>query len=312
MARVLAGKNVWAKLTPLLEGGENRLAAVAYVTRADLLPLRRDDRLVVDAEPRTVATGGTDPAAIRDLLDAGVDVRSFPGLHAKVFITSRLTAIGSANASGAAVARLREAVVVTNDARTRESLTQFVEDLHNNADELTSDWVDRMLPIFGTARPPDLPTDPSSRKPGTVLPETITRLKLVWSEAAPPPPPTVRQALGAARRRARRTSGFPPRFYYEEFEWHDSDPIPEVGALICQISETDDDYEVAAPQLVVDTIRIPRSRRRWLLLLTDSTLESLPYESVRAAVGDGRRMSVGRWVKDPAVISDILQAWALE
>ncbi|MFI5712120.1 phospholipase D-like domain-containing protein [Kribbella sp. NPDC051620] len=275
MARVLAGENVWGELTPLLDHGEDRLAAAAYVTRADLLPLRRDDLLVVDAEPKTVATGGTDPAAIGELLDAGVDVRSFPGLHAKVFVTSRLAAIGSANASRAAVERLREAVVVTDDRRTRESLTEFIQDLHNNADE------------------------------------EISRLMLVESEAAAPPPPTARKALGAARRRARRSSLFPPRFYYEEFEWSGTGPLPEPGDLICQLSELDDNYELAAPQQVVDTITIPRSKRRWLLLLTDSTLDSLPYEPVRAAVGDGRKMPVGRWIKDPQVISEILRAWSL-
>jgi hypothetical protein len=81
-----------------------------------VLPLKVKDTLVCDASSATVASGSTNPYTLKACLDAGVDVYSYPDLHAKVIVGQGTAWIGSANASRHSRDTLWEAVLETTDA----------------------------------------------------------------------------------------------------------------------------------------------------------------------------------------------------
>ncbi len=110
---------VWERLGTLLPRGGRKYVAIAYVTAPDLLSIGSGDLVVVDASPAAVASGGTDPSALRRWAEAGADVRSRSGVHAKIIVTRSSTVVGSANASANSAEYLSEAVLVTNSADIR-------------------------------------------------------------------------------------------------------------------------------------------------------------------------------------------------
>src|SRR5579884_2935049 len=96
------GPNVWAEITAAAKASNKpAFVAVAYFGQKGdgLLPLAKNSTLVVDASINTVSSGGTCPAALRQLLKRGVKIFSAQNLHAKVFVFDGVAFVGSANAS---------------------------------------------------------------------------------------------------------------------------------------------------------------------------------------------------------------------
>jgi len=105
--------------------------AVAYLGQKgdELLPLKKDSKLVVDASLTAVRAGITYPGALLKIQKRGARVFSVPLLHAKVFAFDGVGFVGSTNASVRSRDHLREAVVRVSDAATLADIRAYVEEL---------------------------------------------------------------------------------------------------------------------------------------------------------------------------------------
>lgn len=308
MQKLVAGRNAWSDASRYLRGRRKVMAAIAFVTTAEVLPLRRGDLAIVNAETATIAAGGTDPSAIGTWLERGVDVRSCASLHAKVVLADGIAVVGSANASRSSLELLHEAMIITDSVRVRSDLKTFLEDLADISTQLDADWVERMSPMFGTARV----RHTTRLRHGSVLPQNIDRLQVVWTQTDPSDVPIeVSKAVRNATRRARRR-GQPPKFVHEWYEWGTTSDDRE-GDLLCQAVEDGEDVQIDAPQRVVGVLKPHRRRKRWLVLRTDSALESVGKERLFASARlDGGAVIFDKWIYERDTIARILKVWGMD
>jgi len=95
-------KNQWSAIQGDLKGKRSPVTAVVSFIGKDadtLMPLRKGDRLVCNADDLTIKRGLTNPDALKRFHSKGVEVYSVVGLHAKVISGSDFAWVGSANAS---------------------------------------------------------------------------------------------------------------------------------------------------------------------------------------------------------------------
>lgn len=129
---VYVRREPWPAITSAVATANGRVrAAVAYFGAGshELLPLKEGDTLVCDVSERAVKNGSTNPTALEQFVNQGVDVWSCEGLHAKVVVLPRRAFVGSANASKNSSERLFEAVIETTDTDEIRDLRAFVDDL---------------------------------------------------------------------------------------------------------------------------------------------------------------------------------------
>ena len=120
------------------------LAAVAYVTDVDGLPLGKGDLLVCDATDATARAGSTSREALRDLIARGVEVLSLPKLHAKVVVAGQRAIVGSSNWSRHSEDVLTEANLDTDDPTMVKAATAFVRRQARKALRVDGAFLDRM------------------------------------------------------------------------------------------------------------------------------------------------------------------------
>jgi hypothetical protein len=127
----------------------------------EVLPLKANDTLVCDASSATVAAGSTNPHTLKAYLDAGVDVYSYPDLHAKVIVGQGTAWIGSANASRHSRDTLWEAVLETTDADAVRQAREFVNRLKLiTVDDARLAALTKLYPKKPRVRrPPAMPTE---------------------------------------------------------------------------------------------------------------------------------------------------------
>ncbi len=157
---------IWRRITAAAAAATKpSSAAVAYFGSHGhrLLPLRTGSSLVVDASVASVATGLTDPKALRKLHGGGVAIYSMPLLHAKLFAFDSVAFVGSTNASQNSASTLIEASLSTTSAKAIESVRDFVSSLCTDLlDEDAFDWLDTQYrPPRG--RIPSVTKEPFSR-----------------------------------------------------------------------------------------------------------------------------------------------------
>lgn len=95
-------KNQWDAIQRDLRSKRSPVTAVvSFIGKGaeTLMPLRRGDRLVCNADEATIKRGLTNPDALKLFHRKGVEVYSVVGLHAKVISGSDFAWVGSANAS---------------------------------------------------------------------------------------------------------------------------------------------------------------------------------------------------------------------
>jgi len=95
-------RNQWSAIQGDLKGKRPPVTAVVSFIGKDadtLMPLRKGDRLVCNADDLTIKRGLTNPDALKRFHSKGVEVYSVVGLHAKVISGSDFAWVGSANAS---------------------------------------------------------------------------------------------------------------------------------------------------------------------------------------------------------------------
>lgn len=161
--RFLVNDALWKELQTGVGRAVAVRAAVAYVGQggAKLLPLKRNDELVVDMSLATVRRGATDPKEIRKLIGRGVRVWTRESLHAKFFVMGRAVLAGSANVSSNAYARLDEAALLTTDpSAVRQALAAFAK---MRTEPVRPKYLAKCIKEY---RPPEFKAGPASGKRG--------------------------------------------------------------------------------------------------------------------------------------------------
>jgi phosphatidylserine/phosphatidylglycerophosphate/cardiolipin synthase-like enzyme len=155
MNRFVGGrKAVWGAIEALAAKGGRKTAAIAWVSSSNRISFGTGDRLVVDASDHAVRQGLTSAEVLRQAADDGAELRSRPGLHAKVMVIGRTLVVGSMNASKRSDGRLAEAATLTTDLDAVASGLGWVEDLFDASEEIDEDFLKRIEGIDPVKRLP--------------------------------------------------------------------------------------------------------------------------------------------------------------
>lgn len=130
-SKFLTNNEIWKEMGKLITSPRRVDAAIAYLGTggANLLRLRKDDRLITDMSMATVRSGGTNPFEVEKFIRRGVRVFSRRSLHAKVIISGNSVISGSANISHHSKDVLDEAAIWTNDPAVLRRAAMFIERL---------------------------------------------------------------------------------------------------------------------------------------------------------------------------------------
>ncbi len=151
MNKVISAK-LWKELARLSKRAIHRRVAVAYVTK-DALGPKRDDSLVVDASDQAVKSGQTSAKVLAVLRRRGVNLFSYPGLHAKVMSFGNAAIIGSANMSDSSENSLVEAALASDSPSIIASVESLVYQLQKRATLLSSELIAHLASIKVDKRP---------------------------------------------------------------------------------------------------------------------------------------------------------------
>ena len=152
MTRFIAN-NVWKAIAKTAKNTGRRRAAIAYVTRIPPLNLGTGDILITDASKHAIASGHTSASVLRELFKKGVQVYSWPGLHAKVAVFDGTAVASSANLSDNSVDdKLLEAGIITDHPGTVAGALSFIEQLRELSEKLTDSKIGRLekIPVVKT------------------------------------------------------------------------------------------------------------------------------------------------------------------
>lgn len=159
MATEFLGPHPWGTIAKKLYRQRPRLCAVAFIGQLGPELLRHltvGDLLVVNASREAVASHATSPDALAALIDAGVDVRSSPKLHAKVLVGATMAVVGSANASRNSTESL-EAVVFSQDKAVIRAARSFVEKVARDANPVDDELLIELRRVWEENRHAPVP-----------------------------------------------------------------------------------------------------------------------------------------------------------
>ena len=143
--------------------GRKVLAAVAYVSDASTLPLKKGDVLVCDGSDAAARSGATRRDALETLLNCGVRIWSRGELHAKVVVAGSTAFIGSANWSHRSSATLIEAVIESSDTTVVADALSFITGLTAHASQQVDQHFLRRMPEPEDRPPPREPIPEQAR-----------------------------------------------------------------------------------------------------------------------------------------------------
>ncbi|MGV9360571.1 hypothetical protein [Amycolatopsis sp. NPDC003731] len=203
--RLLAGRDIWASITPLLAPRRNLVAAFGHVGpgAAALLPLQPGDTLITDASLDTVLSGATSPHALLHWVKAGVIVHSLRGLNAKLVIAEddpSFVVVGSADVTAAGPRQLFEAVTLSHERHTVEEAQEaWLEWCDLAGPSLTAGDLEPLLEQYGAGKPVTARPAAATRTAAAPARPVVTSRPVtpVRPAAATPPPSPVRPAAPA-------------------------------------------------------------------------------------------------------------------
>jgi hypothetical protein len=148
--------NLWPEILRRCRLARNRKAAIAYVTDLSSVDFQEGDLLIVDASEAVIKSGGTSAAVLAELSDRGVQLYSYPFLHAKVWIFDSTVVVGSANASARSQTGLLEAGLLTTDGAVVAASKATIETLKRGGERLTKLKIGKLLrlPVDRAPMPP--------------------------------------------------------------------------------------------------------------------------------------------------------------
>ena len=138
---------LWKSIATESKRAKVKRAAIAFVTRDAPLSLTEGDTLIVNASDTAIGSGQTSAAILRKLNKRGVQLFSYPGLHAKTMVLDRTAYISSGNLSDSSVTNLLEAGVRTDHPDVVSSAIGFIEDLALHAIPISPKFLDRISKI---------------------------------------------------------------------------------------------------------------------------------------------------------------------
>lgn len=151
----MSGEHIWDNLSGPIVAATRRRAAIAYAGRnaSRILPLGRDDIVVVDGSDTALAAGSTHPTALDEWLGAGARVWSLADLHAKVILLehddeTRTAIVGSANISEHSNNELIEAAIITDDETVCEAVSVELDRWVGWAEPVDAAWLDRARTLY--------------------------------------------------------------------------------------------------------------------------------------------------------------------
>lgn len=291
------GPHPWEAITKTAQMAGPRFAAIAFIG-ADaprMLPLEKDDVLVVNASDAAVASHATSPKALLAFLKRGVQVRNDPALHAKVVAVRARAVVGSANASSNSQS-VHEAVIVSNEPHLAQAVKDFVQVRAAESESLTRERLNQLQAVWDANTPARVPgvtsTPPHLRDTGRVFIESTE----------PADEPEFKDA--GAKRRARRSLPA-ARYALSAFStggsrpWKAGDAIILVGGpddpatlhrvVVPNLETTDGNLasllceEVEQPQITLRDLRQRSSKRGYRLRsgrVSDSTKGRFLVESL--------------------------------
>ena len=168
----------WSDITKTLKGNRGKVScAIGYIgiNAWDYLPLNEGDLLVCDASPAAIRRGSTNPKGLIPYIDAGVNVFSREGLHAKVITTTTTTWVGSNNASDNSAKNLIEAAVRIDNISLVKAAREFIEEVKNFSSQLETSNIKELTKLIPkrTAKGPITIRNPRE------LPEKLETLFLI-------------------------------------------------------------------------------------------------------------------------------------
>jgi len=174
MIRFLFGDLLWKEIGKRAKKARRTKAAIAYVTKASPLALKKGDVLVVDASDGAIASGQTSAAVLPALLKKGVSLYCHNGLHAKVVIADSVVFSSSANLSDSSTSRLLEAGIETDNPNTVSGAVGMIEKLMETSVPIDPAFIARIKEIkvkrhFGGGKSNAIATAKGHRDPVTWL-----------------------------------------------------------------------------------------------------------------------------------------------
>ncbi len=194
--RLLAGRDIWASITPLLAPRRNLVAAFGQVGpgAAALLPLQPGDTLITDASLDTVLSGATSPHALLHWVKAGVIVHSLRGLNAKLVIAEddpSFVVVGSADVTAAGPRQLFEAVTLSHERQTVEEAQEaWLEWCDLAGPSLTAGDLEPLLEQYGAGKFVTASRPAPGRAAAPARPVVTSRPATPVRPAAVTPPPS--------------------------------------------------------------------------------------------------------------------------
>lgn len=145
--------NLWPTITRLAKKAKRKHVAVAYLgtgaTR--LLPLRKDDVLVIDMSTDAVKSGQTNPYEAEKYVKKGVKVYTCSNLHAKIYVFDATLLIGSANVSQHSKNNLIEAGLMCRDKAVLTQALGLIRSLQ--AEPATPKYIELCRKLYEPPRP---------------------------------------------------------------------------------------------------------------------------------------------------------------
>lgn len=144
MVTKVHGFHPWDEISLLSKLSGPRHAAIAFVgaKAPEMLNLEIGDVLVCNAGRSAIESGATNPFALREFIDRGVEVYSCSSLHAKVLAVRGYAIVGSANASKHSDQSL-EAVVSSDEPEFVERVIKLVDEACSKSElEVDVDYLD--------------------------------------------------------------------------------------------------------------------------------------------------------------------------
>lgn len=269
--RFLYNAALWDEIQRRVREAKNVQAAVAYFASggANLLPLKKGDRLVVDMSMKAVKSGVTDPKEIRKLIKRHVKVFTRSSLHAKFLVADKALIVGSANISHLSRAALDEAGGLTTDHSAVRRAADFIDSM--STEPVRPEYLKKCIEAY---RPPKF--DLASQKPRGGRRRkrvTVAKVWFIGGLVYGGPPEAETTQVNAAQRRAEKKLREPIRTEVDFI--HYPEPIRSfdmlrVGDWVvpCLEDETKRRY-VWAPEQFLGLESYPRGRgkRRYLLML---------------------------------------------
>ena len=303
--------DLWPTLTRAIRASKRPCqVAVAYLGQgaAQMLPLPKGSRLVVDASDRTVKLGPNCPGELLKLHKKGVGIFSVMNLHAKVYVAGRNAYIGSANASQHSAGTLIETLLHTTEPQAVKQARQFVEDLC-----LQSLGPEQLKALVKIYRPPHLPGGKRSKRLApqkTVKPELaevhLAQLKTRETLTKDQEKQRKMGQVEAQRVRQHRAS----THELEEFTWEGRCSFSKGQQVIQVLQESGGQTWVYPPGHVLHVRKHPVESMSYVYVeYPDRRRKSLKLLAKKLGRGALTKLRRNGKVTDRAFAQSLLKAW---